>query len=102
MANTSSAEKLLGTLEDIEDKEEFAKHVEDVIQQDSDIQILIGQENSDENLKDCSLVTATYKMPEGAKGTIGIIGPKRMDYKKVVSMLKELTGELDDIFNNNG
>ena len=102
LVNTSSAEKLLGTLEDIEDKEEFAKHVEDVIQQDSDIQILIGQENSDENLKDCSLVTATYKMPEGAKGTIGIIGPKRMDYKKVVSMLKELTGELDDIFNNNG
>lgn len=102
LTNTSSAEKLLGTLEDIEDKEEFAKHVEDVIQQDSDIQILIGQENSDENLKDCSLVTATYKMPEGAKGTIGIIGPKRMDYKKVVSMLKELTGELDDIFNNNG
>ena len=102
LANTASAEKLLGTLEDIEDKEEFAKHVEDVIQQDGDIQILIGKENSDENLKDCSLVTATYKMPEGAKGTIGIIGPKRMDYKKVVTMLKDLTGELDDIFNNNG
>ena len=100
LANSSSAEKLLVTLEDIEDKEEFAKHVEDVIQQDNDIQILIGQENSDENLKDCSLVTATYKMPEGAKGTIGIIGPKRMDYKKVVTMLKELTGELDDIFNS--
>ncbi len=102
LANTASAEKLLGTLEDIEDKEEFAKHVEDVIQQDDDIQILIGKENSDESLKDCSLVTATYKMPEGAKGTIGIIGPKRMDYKKVVTMLKDLTGELDDIFNNNG
>lgn len=102
LANTASAEKLLGTLEDIEDKEEFAKHVEDVIQQDDGIQILIGKENSDENLKDCSLVTATYKMPEGAKGTIGIIGPKRMDYKKVVTMLKDLTGELDDIFNNNG
>ena len=100
LANTASAEKLLGTLEDIEDKEEFAKHVEDVIQQDDDIQILIGKENSDENLKDCSLVTATYKMPEGAKGTIGIIGPKRMDYKKVVT--KDLTGELDDIFHNNG
>ena len=102
LANSASAEKLLGTLEDIEDKEEFAKHVEDVIQQDSDIQILIGKENSDENLKDCALVTATYKMPEGAKGTIGIIGPNRMDYKKVVTMLKDLTGELDDIFNNNG
>lgn len=102
LANTESAERLLGTLEEIEDKEAFAKHVEDVIQQGNDIQILIGQENEDENLKDCSLVTATYKMPEGAKGTIGIIGPKRMDYKKVVNMLKDLTGELDDIFNNNG
>lgn len=102
LANTASAEKLLGTLEEIEDKEAFAKHVEDVIQQENDIQILIGQENEDENLKDCSLVTATYRMPEGAKGTIGIIGPKRMDYKKVVTMLKDLTGELDDIFNSNG
>ena len=49
-------------------------------------------------MKDCSLVTATYQMPEGAKGRIGIIGPKRMDYKKVVSTLKNLTIELDDIF----
>lgn len=102
LINSDSAEKLLGTLEDIEDKEDFIKYVEDVIQKEnSDIQILIGKENQSEDLKDYSLVTATYKMPEGAKGTIGIIGPKRMDYKKVVTMLKNLTGELDDIFNNN-
>lgn len=102
LINSESAEKLLGTFEDIEDKEEFVKYVEEVIQKEnSDIQILIGQENQSEDLKDCALVTATYKMPEGAKGTIGIIGPKRMDYKKVVTMLKNLTGELDDIFNNN-
>lgn len=102
LANSDSAEKLLGTFEDIEDREEFVKYVEEVIQKEnSDIQIVIGQENQSEDLKDCSLVTATYKMPEGAKGTIGIIGPKRMDYKKVVTMLKNLTGELDDIFNNN-
>ena len=101
LMNSASAERLLGTLEEIEDKEEFAKHIESVIAQDGDIQILIGNENTDENLKDCSLVTSTYKMPERARGTIGIIGPKRMDYKKVVTMLKNLTGELDDIFNNN-
>ena len=87
LMDSATAEKLLGTFEDIEDK--------------SDIEIRIGDENSSEDLKDCSLVTATYKMPEGAKGTIGIIGPKRMDYKKVVTMLKNLTDELDDIFNNN-
>ena len=73
--------------------------MEDAISgEDKDIQIHIGEENQSEELKDCSLITATYKMPEGAKGTIGIIGPKRMDYKKVVTMLKNLTGELDDIF----
>ena len=103
LINSQSAEKLLGTFEDIEDKEEFVKYVEDAISgEDKDIQIHIGEENQSEELKDCSLITATYKMPEGAKGTIGIIGPKRMDYKKVVTMLKDLTGELDDIFNNNG
>ncbi len=102
LINSESAEKLLGTLEDIEDKEEFIKYMEEVVQKEnSDIQILIGQENRSEDLKDCALVTATYQMPEGGKGTIGIIGPKRMDYKKVVTMLKNLTGELDEIFNNN-
>ena len=99
LINSQSAEKLLGTFEDIEDKEEFVKYVEDAISgEDKDIQIHIGVENQSEELKDCSLITATYKMPEGAKGTIGTIGPKRMDYKKVVTMLKNLTGELDDIF----
>ena len=102
LMDSATAEKLLGTFEDIEDKEDFVKYVEEVINKDnSDIEIRIGDENSSEDLKDCSLVTATYKMPEGAKGTIGIIGPKRMDYKKVVTMLKNLTDELDDIFNNN-
>ena len=102
LMDSATAEKLLGTFEDIEDKEDFVKYREEVINKDNaDIEIRIGDENSSEDLKDCSLVTATYKMPEGAKGTIGIIGPKRMDYKKVVTMLKNLTGELDDIFNNN-
>ena len=49
-------------------------------------------------MKDCSIVTATYELEEGVQGTIGIIGPKRMDYKKVVKTLKNLTEELDDIF----
>ena len=64
----------------------------------SNIQIYIGDESPVQNMKDCSIVTSTYELPEGAKGTIGIIGPKRMDYKKVVSTLKSLTDELDTIF----
>ncbi len=62
------------------------------------IQVYIGEETPVSSMKDCSIVTATYELEEGGKGTIGIIGPKRMDYKKVVSTLKNLTGELDTIF----
>lgn len=62
------------------------------------IQVYIGEEAPVSNMKDCSIVTATYELAEGARGTIGIIGPKRMDYQKVVSTLKNLTGELDTIF----
>ena len=48
-------------------------------------------------MKDCSVVTATYELSEGVKGTVGIIGPKRMDYEKVMGSLKELKGQLDGI-----
>ena len=61
LMDSATAEKLLGTFEDIEDKEDFVKYVEEVINKDnSDIEIRIGDENSSEDLKDCSLVTATY------------------------------------------
>ena len=46
----------------------------------------------------CSVVTATYELQDGMKGTIGIIGPKRMDYEKVVETLKNMRTQLDDVF----
>lgn len=63
------------------------------------IQIYIGQEAPVQTMRDCSVVTATYELGEGLQGTIGIIGPKRMDYEKVVNTLKTLTEQLDDIYN---
>ena len=69
--------------------------------EDRDIQVYIGDESNVENMKDCSVVTATYELGEGMQGTIGIIGPKRMDYEKVVDNLKTLTNQLDLIFNKN-
>ena len=36
-------------------------------------------------MKDCSLVTATYRIDDGVYGKVGIVGPKRMDYDKVVA-----------------
>jgi len=49
-------------------------------------------------MNDCSIVTATYELGEGMKGTIGIIGPKRMDYDKVVDNLKTVMRQLDSLY----
>ena len=49
-------------------------------------------------MKDCSVVTATYELGDGMKGTIGIIGPKRMDYEHVLKSMKRLQNELDQMF----
>lgn len=51
-----------------------------------------------QSMKDCSVVTATYELGEGMRGTIGIIGPKRMDYDKVIGTLKTLMNELDTLY----
>ena len=48
-------------------------------------------------MKDCSVVTATYELGQGMHGTIGIIGPKRMDYENVVDSLKALKIQLDGL-----
>ncbi len=97
LADANKASELLETFEDKDELNAIIRETE-AEGDDSGIQIYIGDESPVQNMKDCSLVTATYQMPEGAKGRIGIIGPKRMDYKKVVSTLKNLTIELDDIF----
>ena len=62
------------------------------------IQVYIGNETPVKTMKDCSVVTATYELEEGMKGTIGIIGPRRMDYDKVISTLKTLKSQLDTIY----
>ncbi|MGN1171248.1 MAG: HrcA family transcriptional regulator, partial [Lachnospiraceae bacterium] len=58
----------------------------------------IGDETPVQSMKDCSVVTATYELEEGMRGTIGIIGPKRMDYEKVVDTLKTLMNQLDTLY----
>jgi len=67
-------------------------------EEDRGIQVYIGSESPLTSMKDCSVVTATYELEEGVQGTIGIIGPKRMDYEKVVGNLKKMMNQLDIIF----
>lgn len=64
------------------------------------IQVYIGEETPLQTMRDCSVVTANYELGEGIRGTIGIIGPKRMDYERVLSTLKNLMKQLDATFKN--
>ena len=83
-----------------EEKQQLADLVTETLasEENHGIQVYIGDETPVKTMKDCSVVTATYELGEGMKGTIGIIGPKRMDYGRVVGTLKTLTTQLDDIF----
>ncbi len=62
------------------------------------IQVYIGAETPVQSMKDCSVVTATYELGDGMKGTIGIVGPKRMDYDKVVGTLRTIQTQLDELY----
>ena len=62
------------------------------------IQVYIGNEMPVASMRDCSVVTATYDLGDGMKGTVGIIGPRRMDYERVVDVLRHIMQQLDDLY----
>lgn len=62
----------------------------------NDIQIHIGDENESQELKDFSVITFKHAVGDKDFGTIGIIGPKRMNYSKVISVMKYISKILND------
>ena len=98
LADSSKASELISAFED---KQELVEMIKDTVSdsgENTGIQVYIGNESPIQTMKDCSVVTASYDLGEGMKGTIGIIGPKRMDYENVVDNLKTLKVQLDNIF----
>ena len=61
-----------------------------------DINVYIGEENEKEALKDFSVITFKHTIGDKDLGTIGIIGPKRMDYSKVISVMKYISKKLNE------
>ena len=97
----SDKEKMTGLLSTFEEKQMLSAWANDEPPEDDKehgIQVYIGEESPVESMKDCSVVTATYRIIEGVYGMIGIVGPKRMDYEKVVGTLENCMQQLDDIF----
>ena len=92
--STEKASELISTFEEKQQLASLENLLED---KSTGIQVYIGNESPIQTMKDCSVVTATYELGEGIRGTIGIVGPKRMDYEKVMDNLKVLKNSLDGI-----
>jgi len=100
---SSDTEKASGLLEAFEEKKPLLSLLDDDEEGSKDdpghgIQISIGHELGNENMEDYSVVTASYDLGDGVQGKIGIVGPKRMDYDKVVGILKNVTSQLDETY----
>ena len=96
LSDKQNAQEILNAFEE---KQQLAELVTETLSSEENhgIQVYIGDEAPVKTMRDCSVVTATYDLGEGMKGTIGIIGPKRMDYEHVMKTLKTLQSKLDAI-----
>ena len=102
LADIERASMLINTIEEKSVLADFIKDSEQREQSgETGIKVYIGEEGPVESMKDCSVVTATYELGDGLQGTIGIIGPKRMDYEKVMNNLKSFKASLGQLFRDN-
>lgn len=72
-----------------------------LVNRESGMIITIGDENVDEMMRNCSLITATYKIDGKPVGKLGVIGPTRMKYGEITSMIEYMTENLSNTFKMN-
>lgn len=86
-------------LEMLGKKEDFTKTL---INRDNGVIITIGKENAEDIMQDCSLITATYHVDGKLAGKIGVIGPTRMRYGEITSVVEFLTENISNTFKLSG
>jgi heat-inducible transcriptional repressor len=82
-------------LELLDKKDELTKKI---LEREDGIIVTIGDENLDETMKDCTVITATYHIDGKPVGKIGVIGPTRMKYAEVTSIMEYLSENLSSAF----
>ncbi len=90
----NSAKKLLNV---IENKDEIIKIMDNIESTDnSELVFSIGDENQSEELNEYSIIKANYSLSDGIVASIGVVGPERMDYARIASVLKFITDEINE------
>jgi heat-inducible transcriptional repressor len=90
---TDSAAKLLELLER---QVEVVSFVHDLLEQGTTT-VRIGSENSIDELRDCSIVVAPYRVDGEVAGTVGVLGPTRMDYRQALAAVEAISQQLGDV-----
>ncbi len=88
-------QKAKSFIEMLSQKEDFTKKL---IEREDGVIVTIGEENADDIMNDCALITASYHVDGKLVGKIGVIGPTRMKYGEVTSIIEYLTDNLSDTF----
>ena len=94
----SDVEKAKGFLALLESKDTLRKLV--ARGGGMEVTIRIGPENEVPEMNDCSIVTAQYRVGDHATGTLGIIGPTRMNYNRVVPVLEFMGHAVTELLSN--
>ncbi|MDQ7822021.1 MAG: heat-inducible transcriptional repressor HrcA [Candidatus Eremiobacteraeota bacterium] len=79
-------DKIKVLMEVMEEEKVVAEILTETLNADG-VQVLIGEENPVDEMKECSMVTAAYNLNGEPVGTLGIIGPKRMPYEQIISII---------------
>ena len=96
----SDREKASQLVNAFEEKDKLKEILAGVNDDNDGIRVYIGNEVPISDMRDLSVVTANYEIGEGLRGSIGIVGPKRMDYEKVLKTIKTVMASLDEQFKN--
>ena len=96
----SDVQKAKSLMQTLEDKESLKNLLSAQTVGGEDLQIYIGNENGIEEMRDCSIITTSYKFADNITGTIGILGPTRMNYSQVVSVLNGMVKNIEVVVKN--
>ena len=89
-------DKIQSLLKAIEQKD-IMKAVTDINQTQYGVQVRIGNENTINAMKDCTVITVPYESSDGEMGTIAVIGPTRMEYQKIIPLLEYIAKSIKKI-----
>lgn len=95
----SNLDKVHRVVELLEDKN-IIIHLLDIAESPWDINILIGDEIEEQEMQNCSIIAARYKIGQ-VLGTLGIVGPKRMNYSHLIPLVEFTASILSDDYESN-